>query len=196
MRNLKFRAFNFQRNNNMGLELVIFIAAILFGIFLYWRESNGNGAYRFLNKIVNSKELQMSADNPKGFVYKQAFLPRLIFVVSLVLIAALIVEFLTPITVFGSYNGISAFSSFAVGTLIGTYVATFVIKSSEVIEEKSESLGDMVGDVVEKGKDLIEDLKTKEPKVVEEAKKEIVEEPEPKVDEKSARDRLKDKGLM
>ena len=71
----------------MGLELVIFIAAILFGIFLYWRESNGNGAYRFLNKVVNSKELQMSADNPKGFVFKQAFLPRLIFVVSLVLIA-------------------------------------------------------------------------------------------------------------
>ena len=41
----------------MGLELVIFIAAILFGIFLYWRESNGNGVYRFFNKILNSKEI-------------------------------------------------------------------------------------------------------------------------------------------
>ncbi|GAA4882598.1 hypothetical protein GCM10023311_00850 [Flaviramulus aquimarinus] len=175
----------------MGLELVIFIAAILFGIFLYWRESNGNGLYRFLNKVVNSKELQMNADNPKGFVFKQAFLPRLIFVVSLVLIAALIVEFLTPVSVFGSYNGISAFSSFAVGTLIGTYVANFVIKSSKVIEEKSDSIEDVVYDTIEKGKDFIEDLKSKDEQEVIEETKEI-----PKVEQKSARERLKDKGLM
>ncbi|MFI1771336.1 hypothetical protein [Thalassobellus citreus] len=176
----------------MGLELVIFIAAILFGIFLYWRESNGNGAYRFLNKIVNSKELQMTADNPKGFVFKQAFLPRLIFVVSLVLIAALIIEFLTPISVFASYYGISAFASFAAGTLIGTYIANFVIKSSKVIEEKSDSLEDIVSDTIDKGKDFIEDLKTKEAEVIEE------QEPKeaPKKVEKSARERLKDKGLM
>ncbi|MFI1743866.1 hypothetical protein [Thalassobellus sediminis] len=176
----------------MGLELVIFIAAILFGIFLYWRESNGNGAYRFLNKIVNSKELQMTADNPKGFVFKQAFLPRLIFVVSLVLIAALIIEFLTPISVFASYYGVSAFASFAAGTLIGTYIANFVIKSSKVIEEKSDSLEDIVSDTIEKGKDFIEDLKTKEAEVIEE------QEPKeaPKKEEKSARERLKDKGLM
>lgn len=182
----------------MGLELVIFIAAILFGIFLYWRESNGNGAYRTLNKIVNSKELQMSADNPKGFVYKQSLIPRLIFMVTLVLIAALIVEFLTPLAVFSSYNGISAFASFAVGTLLGTYLASFVIKSTAVIEEKSDSIGDMVGDAFEKGKDLIEDLRTKDTKVVEQAKEEIKTEPSKTLDkeEKSARERLKDKGLM
>ncbi|MBF8149970.1 YqkE family protein [Winogradskyella sp. F6397] len=180
----------------MGIELVIFIAAILFGIFLYWRESNGNGAYRFLNKIVNSKELQMKANNPKGFVYKQSLLPRLIFVVSLVLVAALIIEFLTPIAVFSSYNGISAFASFAVGTLIGTYLASFIIKSSEVIEEQSVSLEDKFDDVVEKGKDFLEDLKNKDNKAVEEAKKEIENEPEAKMNEKSARERLKDKGLM
>ena len=180
----------------MGLELVIFIAAILFGIFLYWRESNGNGVYRTLNKIVNSKELQMSADNPKGFVYKQGILPRIIFVVSLVLIAALIIEFLTPLAVFSSYNGISAFASFAVGTLIGTYIASFVIKSTEVIEEKSDSISDIVGDAVEKGKDFIGDLKSKE------NKEEPIEEVETEnkntkeVEQKSARERLKDKGLM
>ena len=182
----------------MGLELVIFIAAILFGIFLYWRESNGNGMYRTLNKIVNSKELQMAPDNPKGFVYKQSLLPRIIFVVTLVLVAALIVEFLTPIAVFSSYNGISAFASFALGTLIGTYLASFVIKSSEIIEEKSDSISDLVGEAVEKGKDLIEDLKTKDAKVVEEAKKEIKTQPKETLakEEKSARERLKDKGLM
>jgi hypothetical protein len=181
----------------MGLELVIFIIAVLFGIFIYWRESNGNGAYRLLNKIVNSKELQMSKDNPKGFVFKQAFLPRLIFVVALVLVAAVIVEFLTPIAVFSSYNGISAFSSFAAGTLLGTYLASFVIKSTEVIEEKSDSIGDMVSDAVEKGKDFIEDLTTKEESDI----KNEVEQPvsiqkETEADTKSARDRLKDKGLM
>ena len=124
----------------MGLELIIFIVAVLFGIFLYWRESNGNGVYRFVNKIVNSKELQMAPKSKKGFIYQQAFLPRLIFVVTLVLVSALIVEFLTPISVFGSYNGISAFSSFAAGTLLGTYLANFVLKSSKVIEDQSESL--------------------------------------------------------
>lgn len=178
----------------MGIELVIFISAILFGIFLYWRESNSNNVYRFLNKIVNSKELQMTADNPKGFVYRQSLLPRIIFIVSLVLVAALIVEFLTPISVFGSYNGVSAFASFAVGTLLGTYLANFVIKTTEVVEEKSDSIGDIVEEAVEKGKDFIDDLKTREPKVVEEAKKEIKTEPE--AAKQSARDRLKDKGLM
>jgi hypothetical protein len=178
----------------MGIEFVIFIAAILFGIFLYWRESNGNAAYRFLNKVVNSKDLQMSSDSPKGFVYRQAFLPRLIFVVAIVLMAALIVEFLTPVSVFGSYNGVSAFSSFAVGTLLGTYLANFVIKTSEVVEEKSDSIGEMVDDAVEKGKDFIGDLKTKDAKVIEETKKDI--EAQPEVEKTSARDRLKDKGLM
>jgi len=180
----------------MGLDLIIFIVAVLFGIFLYWRESNGNGIYRFVNKMVNSKDLQMKADNPKGFVYKQTFLPRLIFVVLLVLVAALIVEFLTPIAVFSSYNGISAFSSFAVGTLLGTYLANFVLKSTKVIEQQSESLEDKFENVVEKGKDFIEDLKSKDTKDVEEIQEEIKAESKPKADEKSARDRLKDKGLM
>ncbi len=178
----------------MGLELIIFIVAILFGIFLYWRESNGNGAYRFINKIVNSKELQMSKDNPKGFVYKQAFIPRLIFVVVLVLVAALIAEFLTPLSVFSSYNGISAFSSFATGTLIGTYLASFVIKTTEVVEEKSHSVSDMVEDVVEKSKEFIDDLKPDAKPEKIDAKEEIKD--ESKSDEKSARERLKDKGLM
>ncbi|RCW92750.1 hypothetical protein [Winogradskyella arenosi] len=178
----------------MGLELVIFITAILFGIFLYWRESNGNGAYRFLNKMVNSKALQMSPNNPKGFIYQQSFLPRLVFVVSFVLLAALIIEFLTPIAVFSSYYGVSAFASFIVGTLIGTYLASFVIKTSEVIEEQSDSIEDRFEDVVEKGKDFIEDLKVRDPKVVEEAKEEIKTNLE--ANKPSARDRLKDKGLL
>jgi hypothetical protein len=180
----------------MGADIIIFIIAILFGIFLYWRESNGNGMYRFMNKLVNSKELQMAAGSKKGFIYQQAFLPRLVFVVTVVLIAALIVEFFTPISIFGSYLGVSAFASFAAGTLIGTYVANLVLRSGQVLEAQSESLEDKFDNAVEKGKEFIEDLKTGDIMAVEEAKEEIKEEPEPKADEKSARDRLKDKGLM
>ncbi|MFT4805868.1 MAG: hypothetical protein ACJAZK_000982 [Psychroserpens sp.] len=180
----------------MGADIIIFIIAILFGIFLYWRESNGNGMYRFMNKLVNSKELQMAAGSKKGFIYQQAFLPRLVFVVTVVLIAALIVEFFTPISIFGSYLGVSAFASFAAGTLIGTYVANLVLRSGQVLEAQSESLEDKFDNAVEKGKEFIEDLKTGDIMAVEEAKEEIEEEPEPKADEKSARDRLKDKGLM
>ncbi|OUR90740.1 hypothetical protein A9Q87_12355 [Flavobacteriales bacterium 34_180_T64] len=178
----------------MGLELVIFIGAILFGIFLYWRESNGNGFYRFINKIVNSKELQMEASSKKGFVYKQAFLPRLVFVATSFLLAALILQFLTPFEIFGSYNGVSAFSSVIVGTLLGTYLANFVLKSTKVIEEKSDTIGDIVEGAVEKGKDFIDDLKTKDADVVKEVKEEVKEANE--VEEKSARERLKDKGLL
>lgn len=144
----------------------------------------------------------MSPDNPKGFIYKQSLIPRIIFIVSLVLIAALIIQFLTPIVV-SSYNGISALSSFVAGTLIGTYLASFVIKSTEVIEEKSDSLTDMVGDAVEKGKDFIEDLKSKDKSddsvassVVEKSQAEELPKENIEADKKSARERLKDKGLM
>lgn len=180
----------------LGIDIIIFVSAILFGIFLYWRESNGNGAYRFINKIMNSKELQMGADNPKGFIYKQPFIPRLLFVVITLLVVGLVLQFLTPIEIFSNYFALSGFATFATGTLIGTYLANFVIKTTEVVEEKSDSISDFVDDAMEKGKDLIEDLKNKDNKVVEEAKKEIAKDPEPETEQKSARDRLKDKGLM
>lgn len=176
----------------MGLELVIFIAAILLGIFIYWRESNSNKAYRTLNKIVNSKALQMSKDNPKGFVYKQSFIPRLIFVVTMCLIVALVLEFVTPISVFGSYNGVSAFSSIVVGTIVGTYLANFVLKSSKVIEEHGDTIGNVMDEAIDKSKDYIENLRPETPK------EEVIEKKEaaPKDDGKSARERLKDKGLL
>jgi len=178
----------------MGIELIIFIVAILVGIFLYWRESNGNSFYRFVNKIVNSKDLQMDKSSKKGFIYQQAFIPRLVFVVSIVLLAALIIEFLTPISVFGSYNGISAFSSFAVGMLLGSYLANFIIKSSKVIEERSESIEDTIDSVVDKGKDFIEDMGNRDNKAIHEVNEELNKESED--DAKSARQRLKDKGLL
>lgn len=196
----------------MTLEFIIFIAAILFGILLYWRESNGNGAYRMLNKIVNSKELQMKRSSKKGFIYQQNFLLRFVFVTAFFIVVSLLVQFLTPFRIFGSYNGISTFASCIVGTLIGTYVAAFVIKSGDVIEDTTGDLGTIVSDVVEKGKDIVEDVKDKATEVVDDIKSrtgDVVEDVSVNVTdvkedvsqaadkaEKSARERLKDKGLL
>ncbi|TXE11715.1 hypothetical protein FUA26_06505 [Seonamhaeicola algicola] len=182
----------------MGLELVIFIGAILVGILVYWRESQSNALYRFFNKIFNSKALQMKPTDKKGFVFKQAFLPRLVYVVGIFLIIGLIVQFLTPFKIFTNYNGISAFSSVVVGVLIGTYVANFVLKSGKVIEEKADVVEDLVNDAVEKGKDLIEDITTKEVAAddVTPTKENVPESNTDNETKKSARERLKDKGYL
>ena len=171
----------------MTLELIVFIASILFGALLFWRESNGNKLYRFFNKLMYSKELQMKPTDKTGFVYQQKLIIRLVFIGFLFLIGIVITRFLIPIDL----ATISIFASMIVGTLAGTYLANLIFKSSEVIEERSDSIEDMVHDTIEKGKDFIEDLKTKEAEEVIEETKET-----PKVEEKSARERLKDKGLL
>jgi hypothetical protein len=170
----------------MTLELIAFIAAILFGVFLYWRESKGNRLYRFLNKIINSKALQMQPDDKTGFVYQQTFLIRLVSIGFLFLVAIVVFRFLIPINV----ATVSMFASMMVGTLLGTYLANFILKSSKVIDKKSDIIESALEDTLEKGKDFIEDLKSKEEQQ-EEPPKEI-----PKVKEKSARERLKDKGYL
>ncbi|MDD7914517.1 hypothetical protein [Polaribacter ponticola] len=173
----------------MTLEIIIFIASILFGVVIYWRESQGNKMYRFFNKMMNSKELQMKITDKKGFVYQQSFLLRLVFITALFLIFIVVARFLIPIDI----TTISLFASMIFGTLVGTYIANFIFKSSEVIEEHSESLEEKFQEVIEQGKDFIEDIKANDAKMPEkiEVKKEA-----PKVEEKSARERLKDKGFL
>ena len=173
----------------MTLELILFVAAILFGIVLYWRESNGNKLYRLFNKLMYSKELQMKETDTRGFVYQQSFLLRLVFITSLFLLGIIIAQFLLPINV----TTISLFMSMIVGTLAGTYIAGFIFKSGEIIEERSDSLGDIVRETIDKGKDFIEDLKAEKKEEIEE---EVKKEETPKEDQKSARERLKDKGLL
>ncbi len=176
----------------MTLEIIVFIASILFGILMYWRESNGNGLYRFLNKMVNSKELQMKSGDKTGFVYQQKLLLRIVFITFLFLGFIVIVQFLIPIGY--NYNTISTFASSIVGTLAGTYLANFVLKSGKVIEEQKDSLEEIVHDTIERGKDFIEDIQTKEEETVSSSAVENRE--DVKVEEKSARERLKDKGLL
>jgi hypothetical protein len=178
----------------MTIELIVFIVAILFGVLLYWRESNGNGLYRFVNKIVNSKELQMKADDRTGFVFQQKFLLRLVYVTFLFIVVMLVLKFLIPI----NYATVSIFASSIVGTVLGTYLANFVLKSGKIVDEKSESLTDLVSDTIDKGKEFLDDITTKDDDVSssEVETKETPKVEEPPKQEKSARERLKDKGLM
>ena len=127
----------------MTLELIIFIASILFGALIYWRESQSNRLYRFFNKIMYSRSLQMKPADKTGFVYQQKFLVRLVFIGFLFLIAIVVARFLIPIDV----ATISIFASMIVGT-----------NDAEIIEEQPKET--------------------------------------PKNEEKSARERLKDKGLL
>ena len=173
----------------MTLELIVFIASILFGAVIFWRESQGNKMYRFFNKLMNSKELQMDITDKKGFVYQQSFLLRLVFIAALFLVAIVITKFIIPIDL----ATISLFTSMIFGTLLGTYLANFIFKSSAVIEEQSDSLEDKFQDVIEKGKDFIEDLKGEEQPAAENIKE---ENQKPKENERSARERLKDKGFL
>lgn len=172
----------------MSLEIIAFIASILFGIVLYWRESKSNKIYRFCNKMFYSKALQMPVHSKKGFLFQQPFLLRLVYIGLLFLIGIVVVRFLIPIDL----ATISLFTSSIFGTLLGTYLANFVFKSSEIIDEQSDSFVDVVKESVEKGKGFIEELDSKDAKVVEETEIEI----EPEVKKPSARERLKDKGLM
>ena len=148
----------------MSLEIIVFIASILFGIVLYWRESKSNKVYRFFNKIFYSKELQMSDSSAKGFLYQQSFLMRLVYIGVLFLVGIVVVRFIIPIDL----ATLSLFASSIFGTLLGTYL--------------------------EKGKDFIQDLESKDAKVETEVKQEMNSKPE--AEKQSARDRLKDKGLM
>ena len=131
----------------------------------------------------------MKLADKKGFVFEQSFLLRLVFITSLFLLVILITRFLIPIDL----ATISLFASMIFGALIGTYLAGFIFKSSAIIEEQAESLEDKFDEVLEKGKDFIEDLKSKESVAIEKTQKEIEK---PKAEEKSARERLKDKGLL
>lgn len=169
----------------MTIGLIFFISAILLGIVFYWRESKDNKLYRFVNKVFNSEELQMKKTNRKGFVYQQSFLLRLVYITVLFLLAFVIFQFIVPIQI----ATVSIFASMVTGTLIGTYLANLIFKSSEIIEEQTNQIEDFVQDTIDKGKDLIDDIKENE---IEEAveKDKVLEE------KTSARERLKNKGYL
>jgi len=172
----------------MTLEITVFILAILFGILCYWRESKSNKLYRFINKLTHSKELQMQAENRKGFIHEQPFLLRLVWVSLLFLLLGVALTILIPFAV----NYLQYFVAAIVGSLIGTYIASLFLFAKE--NTKKEHLEK----VYEKGKDIIEDISenVKENFTADEEPSDT-ETPAPlETPKKSARDRLKDKGMI
>lgn len=78
------------------------------------------------------------------------------------------------------------FASSIVGTLLGTYIASVVIKSSKIIDDKTEAIKDIIHDTFEgDSTKTTSDTSTK-----------TASEEAPKEEQKSARERLKDKGLL
>ena len=171
----------------MTEDIIIFVLSTLFGIIIYRRESKSNKLYRFANKITHSKELQMKPENRKGFVHQQPFLIRLVWVTLLFVIVFSILNFVIPFSV----NFIQFFASVIVGTIIGTYITSAVLfTNSKVKKENLEK-------VIKKGKDFIEDIADGEEEIQKKVKDESENTEEPDVpEEKSARDRLKDKGMI
>ena len=167
----------------MTLEIIVFTLAILLGIVIYWRESKSNRIYRFFNTVMHSKELQMKPENRKGFVHRQPFLMRLVWITLVFVIAGAIISFATPVNVFVQY-----FVSAIVGTLIGTYSLFFF--TSEGL--KAENIKKNMKDAYNKGRDFVEDI-------TEEDTPESAPEPTEKTeteDRPSARERLKNKGMI
>lgn len=173
----------------MTLEIIVFVMAILLGIVLYWRESKSNAVYRFINRLTHNEELQMKADNQKGFIHLQPFLMRLVYITLLFVVGAIIVRFVTPINAFF----VQYFVSAIVGTMIGTYIASFFLFAKN--STKKENLEK----VFDKGKEMVDEF-TDDVKEMVDSKKQPVskEEETPKEDppKKSARDRFKDKGMI
>lgn len=158
--------------------------SVLFGIFWYWREAGSNSIYRLVNRLTHSRQLQMKRENKKGFIHGQPFLLRLIWITLFFVITGILITLLTPINAFY----LQYFASSIVGTLIGSYIASASLFARE--QAKMENLDK----AVEKGKTFINDL-TNGP----DAKAGEPAEPTPKTKaapEKSARDRLKDKGMI
>jgi cobalamin biosynthesis protein CobD/CbiB len=110
---------------------------------------------------------------------------------ALILLGIVITRFLVPISI----ATLSLFMSMLVGMLVGTYLAGFIFKSGKIIEAKSEALEDLVQDSLEQGKEFLTELKSKKEKFVQ--KEGALEKEAPTAaPEKSARERLKDKGLL
>ena len=130
----------------------------------------------------------MSPDDPTGFLYQQKFLLRLVFVAMIFLVAILIARLLIPIDI----ATISVFTSSIVGTLLGTYIGGFVLKSEKVIDAQSENLERKFDGVLDQSLDFIQDISNKKSTEIEELEEDIQKDP----NQKSARERLKDKGLL
>jgi len=137
----------------------------------------------------------MQPENQKGFIHKQNLLLRLVWITMLFALAAAVISFATPINAFY----VQYFVSAIVGTLIGTYIASLFIFAQESTNKEN------LDKAFKKGKDFVDELtdgdrETRQvPKPVKVLKTETENNLKPETEaepKKSARDRLKDKGMI
>ncbi|MFK7749896.1 MAG: hypothetical protein AB8B65_16000 [Kordia sp.] len=173
-------------------DIIILISSIVFGVSLYWLESKGNGFYKTVNKIANSKELQMKPESKKGFFVNQEFVPRLIYV-NIIFILVVIVFLFLPLGLRVEYYVSAVF-----GTMIGVYIGSFVVgikdKSEEILDKVVDTGKDIIDDIKTKGKEAADSFSSDKKETTEATKEETTQAPE--APKKSARERLKDKGLL
>ncbi len=184
----------------MSPQFIIFTLAALFGIFVYWRESKNNYIFRFFDKLTHTKELQMKSNVSKGFLFNQPLVYRIIYIVLFYIVFYIILNFLKLIP----FGGIVFFINLVLGTILGTYIASLIVKANDTIADGQ----DVIEETLEKGKgmlsDLADDVKEKTKSVKEKIEdtfdkdeEEVIEkETKKENDKKSGRDRLKDKGLL
>ena len=178
----------------MILETIIFILSSVLGLWVMWRESQGNTVYRTFNKFLNSKKSKgrMLDSDKKGFFYQRKFLTRCgnLFLLSIVFS---IIMYYLPIMLTIQLN-----VAFFVGFLIGIYVAELLPAIKSITENPQDALHEVFND----GKEIIKDLSKGKKTEVKNTKVEPQDDSEVKTEEqqsqpqKSARDKLKDKGLL
>lgn len=178
----------------MFLSSTTFIAAILLGVLIYWRESRSNGIFRGYNAFINKKETRMAPTDRKGFFYMRPLIYRVLNALLLAIVIG-IVTYYTPIL--NNHILEISLASFA-GILAGSYLAAALPAVKKAVDNPLEALQD----VGEAGKEIISDLsnsatehikeKTIDNEEIKPDAKEEAEEPK----KETARERMKRKGYL
>jgi len=176
------------------LDIIVFIASVLFGLFIYWRESRSNSIFRAYNSFINKKETRMEATDRKGFFYLRSIVYRLLNVLFLTLIFGMIV-YNTPLL---NKHILEVSLSFFVGVLAGTYLAAALPTVKRAVDNPLEAIKE-VGNA---GKEVLSDLSESASEKIKEntiGKEKETPKPLPKEEEpkkETARERMKRKGYL
>jgi hypothetical protein len=134
----------------MFLSSLTFIAAILLGVLIYWRESRSNGIFRAYNAFINKKETRMEASDRKGFFYQRPIVYRVINALLLAVVIGIITYYLPFLN---NHLLEIALASF-VGIIAGSYLAAALPTVKRAVDNPLDALQD-VGNA---GKEIISDL--------------------------------------
>lgn len=173
--------------------ILLILTFFIIGIILYHLDKKSPSIFRVWHNIWNKEKLE--DDSTIGFVFGQTLKSQIIIAVIISVLKAVMFSIATtshPLMeiLYVFVESAIIVASFKAYDLLGTLWG----KKDEAIEAL-EDAKDFLGEKVDEAKETIEDIKTKTPfaektKEVETPKEEL------KVEKKSARDNLKDKGYL